>query len=484
MTSSLKEKTVNGAIWITLGKIINFGVSFITGLVLARLLSPSDYGVIGMTTLFMVICSIFVDSGIGQSLIRKQDCTDEDYSTAYIYGIVVAFVCYLCLFIAAPYIADFYNEPVLSSVLRVLGLTIIIGSLGAIHGTIFIKKLDFKTPTKMGFLTTLPSLAFGIILAYQGFGVWSLVYQSLFSSVLNLILMHFFSKWRPKFIFSKRSFKDIFSFGTNMLITALIDVVYNNLYPIIIGKFFSSASLGYYAKGRSWAELPSMNLSGIVSSVCYPALSAIPNDDVRLREAYRRMIKFTAFLVFPVTLLILAVAKPLIIVTFTAKWIPSIPILQVLCLSLMWYPIHLLNLDILKVKGRSDLFLRLEIIKKFVGVSILLVSSHFGVIGMCWGGVLSCYISLFINTYYTKKLLNYGIVSQLKDLLPIIIQCVVMLSLAHFSYHLFDSVYIQLIVGIFVGVSIFLVISYITKSEELKECSRLFNRFVVARIVG
>lgn len=411
----LKEKTLSGVKWNAIGRFSTQGVSFVISVLLARILSPSDYGVIGMIGIFLAISQTFIDSGFGSALIRKKDCTDTDFSTAFYFNVVVGIVCYLILFFCAPLIANFFDTPILKDIVRVLSINLFLGSLTIVQGAKLTAAVDFKSQAKIGLAATIVSGCVGLIMAYSGYGVWSLVYQSVSSSVVRTILFWFVTKWKPQFTFSKQSFKYLFGFGSKILSASLLHTIYSNLTTILIGKFYTPKDLGYYSRGESLAQLPSTNITGILSSVTYPILSKIQDDDDRLIQVYRKYIRITSMVIFFGMFLMAALAEPLIITLFTDKWESSIIYLQIFCFTYMFDHICSLNLNILYVKGRSDLVLRLEVIKKTISISLIVAAIPFGVLAICIARALYTQIAIIINTYYTGKLFGLGYFAQVKD---------------------------------------------------------------------
>ncbi len=476
MESSLKRKTVSGVVWSSLERFSVQGIQFVIMIVMARILSPSDYGLIGMLTVFLAVSQSLIDSGFSQALIRKQDRTEVDNSTVFYFNFVVGLVLYLILFVTAPYIASFYNIPELTSVTRVISLSVFINSLVVVQRALLTSKIDFKTQAKASFIAALFSGTIGITMAYKGFGVWSLVAQQIIDSLINTLLLWFFSKWRPLKIFSWISFQELFSFGSKLLASGLLGTVYNNLYIMVIGKFFSASDLGYYTRAYQFSAFPSSNLTETLQRVTYPALCNLQDDNIRLAAVYRRMLRVFAFIIFPLLIGLAAVAKPLVLLLLTEKWSFTAVLLQVICFSMMWYPIHAINLNLLQVKGRSDLFLRLEIIKKCIGVLTLCITIPMGLISICIGSVFSSLIALALNTYYTGKLINVGFFRQMRDLYPILFYSLTMGGLVYYVIQFITSNALQLIVGIVLGIIYYLSISFLFKSKELKELLQIIKR--------
>lgn len=467
--SSLKDKTVKGVIWSAVDRFSAQGIKFVFSILIARLLVPEDYGVVAMLNIFLAVSQTFIDSGFGSALIRKIDRTEEDFSTVFYFNIVVAILFYLVLFFAAPAIANFYNTPLLESITKVVALNLIINSLSGIHNAKLSIAIDFKSRAKISIVSTLLTGAVGLWMAYAGYGVWALVVQSLFSSAIRTVMLWVVVKWYPKFVFSWKSFNELFSFGSKLLASGLLDTLYNNIYTLVIGKVFSPTTLGVYSKANSLAQFPSSNITSILQGVTFPVLSTIQNEDDRLADAYKRFLKIAAFVVFPLMIGLSAVADPFIRLVLTDKWGGAIYLLQIMCFWMMWYPIHAINLNILQVKGRSDYFLKLEIIKKIQGVIVLCVTVPMGIVAMCYGSLISSIICLVWNTHYTKKLIGYGFFAQMKDLLPIIVHALVMGLIVAIVVHFMPTLWLKLIVGVLTGIIYYISGAYVMKFPEMDE---------------
>ena len=476
MSDNLKVKATRGLFWSSVDRFSSQGISFVFSIFLARILDISDYGIVAMIVVFMAVAQAFVDSGFSSALIRKPDLNEEDKSTAFYFNIVVGLACYGILFIASPLIAVFYDEPLLSPIIRVTGLSIVFNSLCVVQRALFTIAVDFKTQAIISLVCTVISGVVGLVMAYNGYGVWALVAQSTSSTFLNFVLLWFCSRWRPITGFSKASFRYLFNFGSKLLVSGLLDTLYNNAYPIVIGKFYNSAQLGLYSRAQGYASLPSSNITGVLQRVTFPVLSLMQNDDERLALNYRRLLRVSAFVVFPLMVMLAAVAAPLIRVMITSKWDGCVGFLQILSLAMMWYPIHAINLNLLQVKGRSDLFLRLEIYKKIFGVLILICTIPLGVTAMCWGLVVGSVFSLVMNTYYTGKLIKIGFFMQMKDLLPIILNSVVMGGIAYYIVNKIDNSFISLITACSMAIFFYLTTSYVLKIPELKEVILIIKR--------
>ena len=411
----LKDKAISGVKWNAIGRFSTQGVNFVIGLILARLLSPSDYGVVGMVGIFFAIAQTFIDSGFGSALIRKNDCTDADYSTAFYFNIVVGLVCCILLCIASPFIADFFNTPILKDLVKVMSLNMFISSFAIVHTARLTHSVDFKSQSIVNLLTAVIAGVCGILMAYNGFGVWSLVFQHVINSIVRVVLLIVVTKWLPRFEFSKESFRYLFDFGSKILVSSLLHTVYSNLTTLLIGKFYTAKDLGFYTRGQTLAAFPSSNVNSIIQSVSYPVLAKIQDDDKHLIESYRKLISMTSMVIFFGMFLLAAIAKPLIVTLLTKKWLNAVIYLQVFCFAYMFDHLCSLNLNILYVKGFSNLVLRLEIIKKTISISLIIAAISLGPLAICIASAFYTQIAVIINTYYTGKLFGLGYVKQVKD---------------------------------------------------------------------
>lgn len=440
MSESLKNKTVKGVGWSFVDNLSSSGITFLVGLVLARLLTPSEYGIMAIITIFIAVSNSIVDSGFSNALIRKTDARRIDYNTVFFFNLVVSFALYAVLYLAAPAISTFFKEPLLVEVMRVIGWVLVINALAIIPRTLFVKDINFKTQTKVSLIASVSSGIVGIGMALAGFGVWSLVGQQLSRQLLNTLFLWVYCKWRPVWEFSLQSFKELFSFGSKLLLSGLLTTVFNEIYALVIGRCYTAAQLGQYTRANQFSQISSSNLTGVIQRVSYPVLSSIQDEPERLREGYRKIIKSTMLVSFACMLGLAAVAKPLIVLLIGDKWLPAVGYLQIICFSGMLYPLHAINLNILQVKGRSDLFLRLEIIKKAIAVGPLALGIFFSIEYMLWGSVLTSFIAYFLNSYYSANLINYPTKDQIKDILPTFLVSFVT-ALAMWSLTLFPLSY-------------------------------------------
>ena len=473
MAETLKHKAVNSIFWRLFeqgGKqIIYFGIS----VVLARLIMPDQFGMVAMLTVFTAIAGCFIDSGLGDALFRKKDRTQTDCSTVFWFSLVVSIVCYWIIFFCAPLVSDFYGMPELTSVLRVTAITIVIGTLGGVNRMWLQIALDFKTLAKCNIVSLIISGTVGIILAYHNFKVWALVFQNITMVTVTTAFIIAKVRWFPSFVFSKASFKEFFSFGSKMLASSLLDQLYSNIYSIVIGKVYKASDLAFYNRAKSFSSLTSSLPTSILQSVTYPLLVNIQDDETKMCNAYRRIIKLCSFIVFPLCLGAGAVAFPLINTLYTDVWIYAATLLSIIAFSAMWYPIHAINLNYLIVKGRSDLFLKLEIVKKIQGVAVLCITIPMGLEAMCYGSIFSSLLSLVWNTHYTGKYLKMSILSQLWDMTPTLILSGVMFAGARLTANYLGDNLTSLICSVGVGAIIYVGGALLFKFPEVKELKTL-----------
>lgn len=466
---SLKDKTVHGVGWSAIDNVAQFAVSFVVSIVLARLLSPEDYGLIGIIAIFTAVCTALINGGFVSALIRKQDVTDDDYNTAFIVNIGMSLLLYAVIFFCAPLIADFFGRTELVSLTRASSLGMIIGALSLVQQTRLTKRIDFKTQTKITLIATITSGVIGIVMAATGFGVWALVAQGLLSQLLRTILLWFFNKWIPQLRFSRHSFRELFGFGWKMMVSGVLDTVWKELYQGVVGKFYSPATLGQYTRAKQFSGLFSSNLTAVIQRVTYPVLSDIQDDKNRMIAAYRRIIKATMFVTAISLFFLGAISGPLLFCLIGPKWQEAAMYLPLICIGGSLYPLHAINLNMLQVQGRSDLFLGLEIVKKVVGLGPLFVGAFVGIIPMLCVNLIVGVICYFLNSYFPGKLLGYTSWMQIKDIAPSYgIALSVALSVWFFRY-LPISNWIILPIQIVVGVIAFFALCKMTKISEYEE---------------
>lgn len=415
---SLKQKTVSGLLWSFIDQFANQGISFIVGILLARLLSPREFGLIGMITVFVAVSESFINSGFSNALIRKKDATNTDYSTVFYFNLAAGLVFFLILFAAAPAIAAFFHEPELKAIVQVLGLILIIDSLTITQKTILVKRVDFKLQARISIIASTGSGIIALVLAFSGFGVWSLVIQRISRQTINSLFLWLWNRWRPMPVFSKESFKELFGFGSKLLASGLIDTLYKNIYYLVIGKYFSAQDLGYYTRANEFNNIPSQHLNGMISRVSYPVLASMQDDVSRLKASYKKLIRSVMFITFTLMMGMAAVAEPMVITLIGEKWRASIIYLQMLAFVGMMYPLHALNLNMLQVQGRSDLFLKLEIIKKIIAVPTIIIGILWGIKVMIAGMIVNTFVAYVLNSYWSGPRIGYSIKEQVNDILP------------------------------------------------------------------
>jgi len=418
---SLKDRAVSGLLWSLWQQLSSKVIGFCISIFLARLLEPAEFGLLAMLTLFIAVGNTLLDGGLTVSLIRTVDADQRDFSTIFYFNLAGSVFLYLILFTTAPVIAGFYNQPLLKAIVRVYGLTLIINAFYGVQSTLLIKDLKFKKQTNIQIPAAIGGGLLGIALAEMGYGVWSLVWMGLCTSLLSTVMHWYYSPWRPAFLFDSECFKKHIHFGYKMTLSGLLDTVYQNLYLIIIGKYFSAAQLGYYSRADTISQLPIGNISAAVNKVAYPMFAEIANDIVKLKNVYKRLMQQVLFWNAPVLILLFLLAEPLFRFLLTDKWLQAVPYFKILCISGIMYPLHAYNLNILKVMGESGLFLRLEIIKKVLSVSGILVFIQFGIYGLLYFQLGFNLVAYFINSMYSGRLIRYPVKEQIEDILPILI---------------------------------------------------------------
>lgn len=452
---SLKNKAVNGVGWSAADAILGQGVTFLVGIVLARLLSPTEYGLIGIISIFIIVLNGVVDSGFSNAIIRKQDTTNEDYNTMFFTNLGFSILLYVALYFAAPAIATFFDRTELIPLTRAMGLVLIINALSLVQVTILTKKVDFKTKTKASLTSAVISGLFGITLAYLGFGVWSLVAQQLSKQCIYTVCLWILNRWTPTCAFSTESFKYMWGFGWKMMVSGLLNNIWNQLYQVVVGKFYSPATLGQYSRSKEYANILSANFTAIIQRVSYPILSELQDNQERMVNGYRKIIKLTMFVTAISMIFMGAIAEPLIYCLIGPQWHEAAIFLPLICISMSFYPLHAINLNMLQVQGRSDIFLILEIIKKIIAIGPICLGIFVGIEWMLIGSIVIGIIFFFLNTYYTGEKLHYTSWMQLRDIAPsyaialVIALSVYFLKLLPLSY--FVILPIQIVIGTCVG---------------------------------
>lgn len=477
MPASLKDKTVRGVGWSAADTFLGQGVTFIVGLVLARLLSPDEYGLIGIVTIFTSILLGFVDCGFSNALIRKQEDDDEDYNTMFIVNLVISIVMYVLLFVGAPFIAHFFERPQLIGLVRVTGLLLIIQSLSIVQDTILKKRIDFKTKTKASVLAAILSGLVGIGMALLGFDVWSLVGQQLSRQFVYTFSLWVFNKWWPKLKLNLESLHYMWSFGWKLMLSGFLDRLWMQLYQVVVGKFYNPATLGQYTRSKEYASIFSSNLTNIVQKVTYPVLSQIQDNQERMVSGYRRIIKITMFVTAIIMIYMGAVAEPLIYCLIGPKWQQAASFLPLICISMSLYPLHAINLNMLQVQGRTDIYLYIEVIKKVIAVIPICLGIFVNIYWMLIGTIITGIIAFFLNSYYTGKKLGYSSWMQIKDVTPSYVVAFIVAFSAYFFKFLPISNWIILPIQIIVGIIVFFVICESTQMEEYLEIKEMSKQY-------
>lgn len=469
MPASLKDRTVSGVGWSAADAFLGQGITFLVGLILARLLSPDEYGLIGICTIFTIVLTGVVDSGFSNALIRKNHTTDDDFNTMFITNMLVSLLLYALLFFCSPLIASFFGRPELVSLVRAMGLILIFQALSITQVTILTKRIDFKTKTKASVVAAVTSGVLGIGMAFAGCGVWSLVAQQLSNKLIYSICLWFLNKWWPKLRFSVESFHYMWGFGWKLMVSGLLNNIWNQLYQVVVGKFYSPATLGQYSRSKEYANLFSSNLTSIIQRVSYPVIAEMQNDAARMVAGYRKIIKITMFVAVVILISMAAVSEPFIYCLIGPQWREAATYLPLICISMTLYPLHAINLNMLQVQGRSDIFLILEIVKKVIAIGPICLGIFVNIYWMLIGSIVTGIIAFFLNSYYTGKQLGYSSWMQLKDIAPSYgLALIVALSVYFFKF-LPLSNWIILPLQIVVGVIVFFLFCEKTKMEEYVE---------------
>lgn len=474
MSESLKNKTIKGTFWSATDTFLGQGITFIVGIVLARLLTPSEYGLIGIVTIFTIVMSGVVDAGFSQALIRKRDVTHKDYNTMFITNMAASLLMFIILVVCAPYIASFFSRPELIPITRVMGFILIFQALSITQTTILTKRIDFKTKTKASLISASLSGAVGIWMAYMGFGVWALVGQKLSITLFYSLCMWILIRWTPNLEFSRESFHYMWGFGSKLMLSGLLNNIWGQLYKVVVGKFYSPATLGQYSRSSEYASIFSSNFTGIIQRVTYPALAEVQNDTERMVSAYRRVIKLTMFVTSVAMISLGAVADPFVYCLIGPQWGEAASYLPLICFATFLYPLHAINLNMLQVLGRSDIFLYLEIIKKILAIGPLCLGIFVGIYWMLVGSIFFGFICFFLNSYYTGKRLHYSSWMQLHDILPSLKLAFVIAVSVYFIKYLPLSYWIILPIQISVGGLLFFGICEAIKMEEYLEIKNIF----------
>ena len=468
--TNLKHKTKVGLYWSLFEKFANIGMQFVVSIIMARLLSPSDYGITALPAVFIAVSNVLIEGGFSQALVRKQDLKDEDIATAFYYSMLVGIFLYVILFVLSPFIAVFYEQPVLTKLVRITALLFVITPINTPQTVLLQRRLNFKTPARISVINKVVSGIVGILTAYYGFGLWALVISNITASVLGSIQTWLAVRWIPKVRWSKESFRYLWNYGNKLIATNLLSTLYNNVTPLVLGKVGGTVDLGNLHRAKQYAALPNNTITGTLTSVTFPVLSKVNDDKDLLERNYRKMICVSSYIMFPIMMLIAALARPLIVVMITEKWVNAIYLLQIMCFTYMWQPIQILNLNVLQVMGRTDYTLKLELFKKPIGLLFILGGLLInGVVGLCYADLAFTFVALLFNSHYTYKIINVGLRKQLKDVLPSLLLSLLVFGLVLLVTYVIPILFLQLIIGVVVGVIVYLGLSYIFHFPELNE---------------
>lgn len=465
--SSIKKDAANSVLWSAIERFSVQGIQYVITIILARLLLPSDYGLIAMLTVFLAIAQTFIDGGFGNALIHKNNRTAVDYSTVFYFNTAVSVILYCILYVCSPYIASFYGEPSLDIISKVTGLILIINSLGIVQQTKLTIALDFKRQAIASLTAVVISGTIGIAMAYMEYGVWALVWHTLLNNALRVVLLWLFAGWMPQLAFSVSSFKTLFSFGSKILASSLLHTIYTNLYTLIIGKKFAATELGYFNRASTLAQFPSTNLTNVIVRAVYPIQCKMQDDSEQLNRMFIVYLRMACYAIFPIMIGLCALAEPIVRILLTDKWLPAVPFFQILCIAYMWDPVMKINHNMLNVKGRTDFFLHAEIIKKIVAAIILIATIPLGVTAMCLGLILYAIADMIIITHYTHRITDITFWQQVKELTPIMLLATSMGGILYGCVALLPTPATQLTVGVIVGIVYYFAISRLCRIKEL-----------------
>ncbi len=469
-SQGIRNKTLNALSWSFIERFSQQFLQFLISIILARLLSPEEFGLIAMLAIFFALAESFIDSGFGSALIQKKNIDHLDECSIFYFNIVIGLISTFVLYFGAPYIANFYRMPILIPLSRLLSINTLINSFGLIQSTLLTRQVNFKIQTQVSLIASIISGIISLIMAFKGFGVWSLAAQSLTSNLFRTSLLWFFLGWRPSWRFSLISLRSMFKFGSLMFLSGLIDTFFNNLYLLVIGKFFSAQDLGFYSRANQIQQLQSSNITNSISRVSFPVFSSIQDDKIRLRRAVSKALRLMVFLNFPMMVCLFVVSRPLIFSLLGENWLPCVPYLQLLCINGFIYPLHVINLNALKSQGRSDLFFNLELIKKIIIVISIILTFDFGIKGLIYGQIISSILSYFMNSYYTGSILKYSVKDQILDVSPSLLISVIMGGIIYsFGNLLIDNCFILLLTQTLSGICLYILLCLLFKNKAFFE---------------
>lgn len=474
---TVKNQAAKGVMWNAFERFSSQGIQFILTIIIARILTPQDYGLVAMLGIFMAISQTIVDSGFSNALIQKKNRTEEDYSTMFYFNLVASILIYALLFISAPWIALFYNQPELVKIVRVTGLYLITNSFGVIQMTRFIIALDFKKLAITSLLSVIISGSLGIWMAYHDFGVWTLVFQMLLGNISWVIILWILAKWTPRWLFSWSSFRELFSFGSKLLLSSLLNTLYTNMYSLVVGKFFNASMLGYFNRAYTLGQFPVQNFGNIVQKVLYPIQCRYQDEDEKFRQIFVTYLRISSFVLFPLMVGLAVLATPVIVLLLTEKWLQTVPLLQIICISLMWLPIMQANVSVLDAKGRSDYHLQAEVIKKILAMLILVFTLPFGIQSVCLGMLIYSFVDMAVVILYSRRLTDIGYKMQFKILSPSFLLALAMGGFIWLITYKINADIYKLIIGSLGGLIFYALSTYLFKLPEIK----IIKSFIMKR---
>ncbi len=465
--NNTRMQVASGIVWRFFERILAQLVTFVVAIVLARLLGPESYGVIAIVNIFITIANVFVTSGFGNSLIQKKDADETDFSSVFYFNILLGIVLYGIVFFFSPIIASFYNMPILNPVLRVMGLRLIVASVNSVQQAYVAKKMLFKKFFWSTLGGTIASAIVGIAMAYKGFGIWALVGQYMTNTVTDTIVLWFTVKWRPKFLFSFKRLKGLFSYGWKILIASLVRDGYKQIRSLVIGKVYTPKDLAYYDKGRSFPSMVTTNIFVAIQSVVFPAMAKVQDDKTQIKAMTRRLVRIHSFTILPLLIGLALVAEPLIKLLLTEKWLMCVPFLQAFCIVMSFEPIQTANLQAIKAIGRSDVYLKLEIVKKSIGIAAIIISVRYGVWAIAVGEIIVEFFAAALNIYPNKKFINYSYMEQLRDLMNAFVPLALMIATVLCVGLIPMGTFVELAAKVSVGAAVYIGSSYLLKNDSL-----------------
>lgn len=480
-SNSFKSKAISGILWKLAERTGAQAITFLLSIILARLLSPNDYGVIAILLVFITIADVFVNAGFGSALIQKKDADNMDFSSVFYFSIAFSVLVYAVIYLTAPVIASFYNMPVLKPTMQVLALRIPIAAINSVQQAYVSRNMQFKKFFYSTVSGTAASAVVGIGMAYSGYGVWALVGQYLSNAIVNTFVMFFVINWRPQLIFSLQRLKSLFSYGWKLLLSGVLDTGYQSLNSLLIGKFYTPTDLAFFDTGQKFPMVIVNNINSSISSVLFPALASEQDKPERVKAHTRKAIQISSYIMWPMMLGMAVCADNIISLVLTNKWLPAVPYLQIACITYGLWPIHTANLQAINAMGRSDIFLKLEIIKKVISITVLLISIQYGVMAVALSGIFIGVISTFINAYPNGYLLKYTYSEQIRDILPSFLCASVMALAVYFSDKFVDYIYFKLMIQVGVGILIYVIISKIFNLDSFEYLVVLLKQKILKR---